>query len=117
YYSNKEAILKALTGKGFMCLDQELEQAEKNYTDPVEQLEEMWMTFWRFAFNNTELYQVMFGVEISCCRKNISEIEAPRNRFLKVIEKVMEANDPSEERVRQKYFTFFSVIHGLISVN
>lgn len=117
YYANKEAILKALTSKGYICLDQELVKVQEKYRDPVEQLEEMWMAFWRFAFENKELYQVMFGVEISCCRKNILEIEAPRNRFISVIEKVMKNNDPSVERVRQKYFTFFSVIHGLISVN
>lgn len=117
YYANKEAILKALTSKGYVCLDQELEKVQEKYTDPVEQLEEMWMTFWRFAFENKELYQVMFGVEISCCRKDILEIEAPKSKFFSAIEKVMENNDPSKERVRQKYFTFFSVIHGLISVN
>ena len=117
YYSNKEAILKALTVKGFVCLDQELRKVQAQIEDPAEQLEALWMRFWKFAFENRELYQVMFGVEISCCRPGLSEAEIPRNRFLAAIEKVMEKNHPTEDLIRQKYFTFFSVIHGLISVN
>lgn len=117
YYSNKEAILNALTVKGFICLDQELEKVQEQINDPAEQLEALWMRFWKFAFENRELYQVMFGVEISCCKHGVSEAEAPRNRFKAAIKKVMENNNPSEELIMQKYFTFFAVIHGLISVN
>ncbi|UJH91950.1 TetR/AcrR family transcriptional regulator [Antarcticibacterium sp. 1MA-6-2] len=117
YYSNKEAILKALTVKGFICLDGQLAMVQEKIEDPTEQLETLWMEFWRFAFENKELYQVMFGVEISCCRHGLSEAESPRNRFINAIMKVMEDKNPSEDLVREKYFTFFSVIHGLISVN
>lgn len=117
YYSNKEAILQALTGKGFNWLDRELAQVQKEISDPAAQLEAMWRTFWKFAFENRELYQVMFGVEISCCRQEMAEIEKPSRRFMAVLREVMAASNPPEELIRQKYFSFFSVIHGLISVN
>lgn len=117
YYSNKEAILQALTVKGFNSLDRELEKVEQEIEDPAEQLEAMWMRFWRFAFENRELYQVMFGVEISCCRQGLKEVGAPIKRFLGTIEKLLEKDHPSEELVKQKYFILFSVVHGLISVN
>lgn len=117
YFSNKEAILQELTKKGFILLIHDLENAKAKFADADKQLEAMWMAYWHFAFQDKEMYQVMFGVEMTCCMQKVPEAEAPFKLFTKVIAALMPGTDPPGEAVKQKYFTFFSVIHGLISIN
>jgi AcrR family transcriptional regulator len=115
YFSNKDAILNELTKKGFLQLTKQLKTAKENAASPDEALEAMWMAFWDYAFSDKELYQVMFGVEMTCCLMQCAEAESPYRLFTEVISDVM--GKPDAEIVKQKYFTFFSVVHGLISIN
>jgi len=117
YFSNKEAILNELTGKGFIKLSKELEKAKAKFEKPEDQLEAMWMAYWDFAFTDTEMYQVMFGVQMTCCSERCSAAEAPYRLFTEVIAEIMKNSNPTEDIIKQKYFTFFSVIHGLIAIN
>ena len=117
YFSNKEAILLELTGKGFIKMTKELEKAKAKFEKPEEQLEAMWMAYWNFAFTDTEMYQVMFGIQMSCCTQRCSAQEGPYKLFTSVIAEIMKNSNPAEEVIKQKYFTFFSVIHGLIAIN
>lgn len=117
YFSNKDAILQELTLKGFIALTKDLEKAKSLSEDPAEQLEKMWMAYWNFAFSDKELYQVMYGVQMNCCSGRCSATENPYDLFTDVIAEVMKSQNPSKEVIKQKYFTFFSVIHGLVSVN
>jgi len=116
HFSNKDAILKEITKKGFLQLYNELKDLTEKISDPAERLESMWMHFWNFAFLNREMYQVMFGVEMACCMMKVSEAELQYNLFLESIEKVIPGY-PAPDVVKQKYFTFFSVVHGLVSIN
>ncbi|MGE6356458.1 TetR/AcrR family transcriptional regulator [Flavobacterium sp. NPDC079362] len=117
YFSNKEAILNELTGKGFIKLAKELQEALDKFEKPEEQLEAMWMAYWDFAFTDTEMYQVMFGVQMNCCSQQCSAQERPYKLFTSVIAEIMKNSNPTDEVIKQKYFTFFSVIHGLIAIN
>lgn len=117
YFSNKEAILNELTGKGFIKLAKELQEAQDKFEKPEEQLEAMWMAYWDFAFTDTEMYQVMFGVQMNCCSQQCTAQERPYKLFTSVIAEIMKNSNPTEEIIKQKYFTFFSVIHGLIAIN
>ena len=115
YFSNKDAILNELTKKGFLELTQKLKVAKESKSVPEEALEAMWIAFWDYAFSDKELYQVMFGVEMTCCYGQCAEADSPYKLFTEVISEIM--SDPGSEIVKQKYFTFFSIIHGLISIN
>ena len=117
YFSNKEAILQEMTKMGFVSLTKYIHEAKNSAEKPADQLEAMWMAYWNFAFADKEMYQVMFGVEVSCCMQRVPEAEAPFLLFTSVIREVMKGQNPSDESVKQKYFTFFAVIHGLISIN
>lgn len=116
YFSNKEAILLELTTKGFLKLTGELEKAKADHEKPEEQLEAMWMAYWNFAFTDTEMYQLMYGVQMSCCTERCSTQEGPYKLFTATIAEIMK-KDSTVENIKQKYFTFFSVIHGLIAIN
>ncbi|MHA3786694.1 TetR/AcrR family transcriptional regulator [Flavobacterium hauense] len=117
YFSNKEAILQELTCKGFGILTKDLEAAKTESNDPAEQLEGMWLAYWNFALKNKEMYQLMYGVEMTCCAQRNTETDAPYTLISNVIAQLMEDENPKPEVIKQKYFTFFSVIHGLISIN
>lgn len=117
YFSNKEAILQELTCKGFGILTKDLEASKAESEDPAEQLEGMWLAYWNFALKNKEMYQLMYGVEMTCCAQRNTETDAPYTLISNVIAELMGEENPKPEVIKQKYFTFFSVIHGLISIN
>lgn len=117
YFANKEAILQELTCKGFRILTKNLETAKQISNDPAEQLENMWLAYWNFALENKEMYQLMYGVEMTCCAQRNTDTDAPYVLITNVIAEIMGDKNPVPEVIKQKYFTFFSVIHGLISIN
>ena len=118
YYSNKEAILAELNKKGFIYLAKEMEEAKSKHENPAEQLEAMWMAYWNFAFKKKELYQLMFGVSMNCCTgQKAPEAEAPQKLVSDVIRRLMAGKGLPETEVCRRYYTFWSVIHGLVSIN
>ncbi len=120
YFANKEAILLELTRKGFLLLDRDLQQAKAEHRSPAKQLEAMWLAYWNFAFANKELYQVMFGVSTNCCCELVNklpEAELPWDAFTPAIGELMHIEDLDSDIICTKYYTFWSVVHGLISIN
>jgi AcrR family transcriptional regulator len=120
YFSNKEAILLELTRKGFLILSNDLREAKSKHRLPAKQLEAMWFAYWNFAFANKELYQGMFGVQTNCsCDliNNLSESETPYTLFREVIGELMHIGDLDSDLICTQYYTFWSVVHGLISIN
>lgn len=120
YFANKEAILLELTRKGFLLLDRDLQQAKAEHRLPSKQLEAMWLAYWNFAFANKELYQVMFGVSTNCCCELVNQLpeaELPWDAFTPAIGELMHIEDLDSDVICTKYYTFWSVVHGLISIN
>lgn len=119
YFPNKEGILIELTRQGFISLGQKVKAALESEANPEAQLEAMWVAYWNFAFQEKELYQVMYGVDMSCCeiQKSYPEAEYATDLFWDVIEQLITARPLPEDVVCLKYYTFWSVIHGLISIN
>lgn len=119
YFANKEAILMELTRKGFLLLARDMKEAKEKHRLPAKQIEAMWLAYWNFAFTQKELYQVMFGVDVNCCELAaiMPEAEEPFNIVTEVIQEIMGPQNPTEDDICVKYYTYWSVIHGLISIN
>ena len=119
YFENKEGILLELTRQGYIILNQEIKKAMSRQTVPAKQLEAMWIAYWNFAFAHKELYQLMYGVEMNCCyqKKSFPEADHLNKIFFDVIKAVMTAENPDEDLICRKHYTFWSIIHGLISIN
>jgi AcrR family transcriptional regulator len=120
YFSNKEAILLELTRKGYLILAKDLREAKAKHRLPAKQLEAMWEAYWNFAFANRELYQGMFGVTTNCACEmvnNLEEADLPWEIITEVIGELMGIEDMDSEIICKKYYTFWSVVHGLISIN
>jgi len=120
YFSNKEAILQELTRKGYLILARDLEEAQAKHRLPAKQLEAMWLAYWNFAFANKELYQVMYGVTTNCnCElaNTMPEADLPWDLFTAVIGELMGVTNMESDIICKKYYTFWSVVHGLVSIN
>jgi AcrR family transcriptional regulator len=120
YFANKEAILLELTRRGYLILSKDLREAKSKHRLPAKQLEAMWLAYWNFAFANKELYQGMFGVTTSCsCAlvNTLPESEMPWDMFSEVIGELMGIEDLDSDVICTKYYTFWSVVHGLVSIN
>lgn len=118
YFPNKEGILLELTRQGYVKLGIKVKAARDSKTDAEEQLEAMWLAYWDFAFEETEYYQLMYGVQVNCCEmyKTMPEAEYTTDLFYDAIEKLLK--EPiSEDASCLKYYTFWSLIHGLVSIN
>lgn len=120
YFSNKEAILLELTRQGYLKLAKELTEARDRHRLPAKQLEDMWLSYWNFAFANKELYQGMFGITTNCsCElvNGLPEADIPYDLFSEVIGEIMNIKDLEGDVICTKYYTFWSVVHGLVSIN
>ncbi|TDO24802.1 TetR/AcrR family transcriptional regulator [Pedobacter duraquae] len=119
YFTNKEGILLELTRKGYMLLGQDIQKAKSGHLLPEKQIEAMWVAYWDFAFQNKELYKLMFGVEMNCCelKKSLPEAEFTTGMFNDVISELIDEDKRTEELMCRKYYTYWSIVHGLISIN
>ncbi|WP_336514510.1 TetR/AcrR family transcriptional regulator [Pollutibacter soli] len=118
HFENKEAILLEFGKQGFELLTKKLQQAKKKSEDPAEQLMAIADAYWNFAFKNKEYYQLMFQVGISGCEmeKCIPQQSVFRELVQEPIEKILKQNKKAEVNSCLKYHTFWSVMHGLISI-
>jgi AcrR family transcriptional regulator len=120
YFENKDALLYELTRTGYLILNQKLEEAKSEHDTPEKQLEAMWLAYWNFAFLKKELYQLMYGISTSCncsLMNKMPEAEQQWDIFAGVIAQVMHTADLDSEELCLRYYTFWSVVHGLISIN
>ena len=118
HFENKEDILLQFGKDGFGLLIKKLQQAKKKSEDPKEQLRLIADAYWNFAFKNKEYYQLMFGLGIASCEtdKCIPEESAFRCLVMEPINAILGENKKKGVNACLKYHTFWSVMHGLISI-
>jgi hypothetical protein len=60
----------------------------------------------------------MFGVDTPCCINagKIPESKIPAKLFKEAIKGLYKGNPPSETELSSWYYTYWSVVHGLISI-
>ena len=119
HFQNKEAILLEFGKEGFGQLLKKLQQAKKKSSNSADQLRLIADAYWNFAFKEKEYYQLMFGLGIECCEteKCIMEEAAFREIVMEPINAILsKKNGKKEVNACLKYHTYWSVLHGLISI-
>jgi AcrR family transcriptional regulator len=118
HFANKEAILLEFGKQGFDLLLKKLEEAKKSTDDPGGQLRAIADAYWNFAFKYKEYYQLMFGLGIACCEteKCLPESISFRDIVMGAITEILSQNKNKQINSCLKYHTFWSVMHGLISI-
>lgn len=118
HFSNKEAILLEFTKEGFAMLADDTEKAAAGFSDPETRLEAVGRAYWAFAFTHKEYYSLMFGMGMPSC-ESVKEIEEV-GRLSKIFQEHIKAvifSKGSAEDVFLKYYSFWSMLHGLVSIN
>lgn len=118
HFQNKEAILLELTKQGFQMLNTELQKAKKRSNDPEKQIEAMAFAYWEFAFDNKAHYQVMYGLGMPSCDtvNQIPELGAFSTLISEPIKELI-AKKKTDANCFLKLHTFWSMLHGLVSIN
>ncbi len=119
YYESKEAILNELTRKGFIALTEKMKSASEAHDDPKDKIQALWKAYWDFAFTEKECYQLMFGVGVSCCLMDeyLPDGDNPYDVAAAPIASILGLSNLEDHEVCTKYYTYWSIIHGLISIN
>jgi AcrR family transcriptional regulator len=118
HFENKEAILFEIGNEGFRLLSKKIELAKDKQEDPVEQLRAMADAYWNFALKNKEYYQLMYGVGMACCveEKCTGDKEGFDYHIMQAITAALQKNKQPASNVCLKYHTFWSILHGLVSI-
>ncbi|NCD69023.1 TetR/AcrR family transcriptional regulator [Mucilaginibacter agri] len=117
HFENKEAILIEFAQTGFQKLTDEIIEAKEQHEDGADQIKAIADAYWNFALNNTEHYQLMFGIGMAQCES--SQCLPEQMKFADtVMESIQSVIDKSCKNTSAclKYHTFWSVMHGLISI-
>lgn len=119
HFANKEAILLELTKQGFRILNNELVKAKKRSDNPEKQIEAMAYSYWEFAFDHKPYYQVMYGLGMPSCEtvNQINELGTFTGLVMEPIKEMIAAGDYPSADPFLKLHTFWSMLHGLISIN
>lgn len=119
HFENKEAILSEFNHKGFKLLGDNLKAAKEKHTDPVAQLDAIAFAYWDFAFENKEYYQLMYGLGMPSCESlnKVPELMAFIGVIHTTIDDIIKAGSKDNANTWMKVHTFWSMIHGLVSIN
>lgn len=118
HFENKEAILTEFTREGFSKLAATLQKEKEKHKEPAAQLEAIAHAYWEFAFANKEYYQLMFGLGIPACDQvnKIPEMKTMTTVMISTIQDAIAISRHPDADYFLKYHTFFSILHGLVSI-
>lgn len=119
HFENKEAILIALCKLGYQQLNSNIEQNCNLIVDPMAKLVTLLTTYWNFAINESELYQLMYevGTKLDNLIQDFPELTRLFNYLRQPISMLYGEGTLSDELLQRKSYTFIAIIHGFISVN
>ena len=118
HFENKEAILQEFAKEGFRLLAKKIQQAKGKYDRPADQIKAVADAYWNFAFKNREHYQLMYGLGMPGCEieKCFPERAGFRDSVLEPIQAMISKGQNPDVNACLKYYTFWSILHGLISI-
>ena len=119
HFANKEAIMLEFTRRGFQQLNEQLIKAKQQFTNPEQQIEAIAYAYWKFAFSHKEYYQLMFGLGMPGCEtvKQIPEMASFTEIVLAPVRDMLAKSRNANADSFLKLQTFWSTLHGLISIN
>ena len=119
HFENKEAILTVFNRRGFQLLGDKIRAAKGNKNEAKAQLEAIAFAYWDFAFEHKEYYQLMFGLGMPGCEElaNVPELIAFIEVIGSTIGQIVKEGNNKHTDVQLKVRSFWSMIHGLVSIN
>jgi AcrR family transcriptional regulator len=118
HFENKEAILLEFANEGFRLLTKKIQQAYEKKIGPADQLKAMADAYWNFALRNKAHYQLMYGVGMASCEgcNCLDDKEGFDYFIMEAIREIIAGSKQPGANVCLKYHTFWSILHGLVSI-
>ena len=118
HFENKEAIVFEFAKQGFRLLTKNIQKAVETTADPAGQLKAIADAYWKFASKHMEYYQLMYGMGMAGCEieKCFPERADFRVMVMEPIKALIAKGSNPDDNPFLKYFTFWSILHGLISI-
>jgi AcrR family transcriptional regulator len=113
YFDNKEEILIEFAKEGFRILAKKIQLAKAKKEDPADQLKLIAFAHWDFACRYKEYGLGMQGCEVQKC---LPEQAMFRGAVMEPIIRIIERSGNPTADPCLKYYTFWSILHGLISI-
>ena len=113
HFKNKEAILSELELEGFQSLRRMLDDARTSAQTPEQQLLAISEAYWDFAFNNPDLYQVMFNME--GVQSQAADTNSIRNTGKSILESLRYLQTFPAER-ESAFFNWWAMAHGFVGL-
>ncbi len=119
HFINKEAILLEFVKQGFGLLNTKLERAKDSVDDSEMQVRAIGNAYMKFATDHKEYYRLMFGLGIPSCEavKEIPELKSFVQIVMEPISELIQQNKHKKMEERVKFKSFWSSLHGLISID
>jgi|SRR5579859_1157869 len=119
HFENKDAILLEFNKKGFALLAEKLKEAKAGQTNPADQIRAMGKAYWDFAFSNNQYYQLMFGLGMPTCEavRKIPAMADFNSLITGSIQDMVPAGKEMSFDPFLKFQSFWSMLHGLVSIN
>jgi AcrR family transcriptional regulator len=109
HFENKENLIREIIGCGFIKMHESFARLIQDEPDPKEALKKLSIMHWDFAFQNSEIYQLMFSLERPPLTDEIMEnIHAVEKLFLDL------AKD--EKAKRELILHWMCLMNGAVSV-
>lgn len=121
YFANKEALLLVLMLEGFARLRREMNVARAAAPDPQSKLEAITTAYWRFASENPELYEVMYGlggiyIETEEAQKP-PEVQAVIGDVIDALVEWAQAEEVTLANPIDAFQILWGEIHGLVTLS
>lgn len=119
HFENKEAILSEFTRQGFKLLTVTLKQAQHEGDDAGRQLRAVALAYWKFAFENQEYYQLMYGMGMPSCEtvNQMKELQEFTGFLKDTIVKLLGERSCANADPDLKTKSLWSMLHGLVSIH
>jgi AcrR family transcriptional regulator len=119
HFENKDEIVLYFTVEGYRLLGSEIRKAKGFFNEPTKQLEAMAQAYWNFAFENTEYYQIMFGLGIPACERvsQVKEMKVVSEIMISSIQEAIALGNQPKVDYFLKFHTYWSLLHGLVSIH
>jgi len=119
HFANKEALMLEFAKQGFRKLNKTLNKEKAKHTNPELQIITLAHAYLNFATKNKEYYQLMYGMGMPSCEmiKETEELSAFTEIILDPINNLISKSENKTTDPIMKLQTFWSMLHGLISIN
>jgi len=109
HFAGKEELIQEIIYSGFNKMHSEFNELKKNETDPKEIIKILSLNHWDFAFNNKELYQLMFSLERPTPNDEmVANFKAIESTFLELAQE--------KEKMHELILNWMCLINGAISI-